>query len=231
MSSFQWHLQTEDVLTLISTNGGNYAAACSLDFAAPPSFYDTFALRDIAGNKPIAQTWPYFLSSVSRDAVVANAAVPVQSCWNGMIVMDATPFSSPDQSIKFRAIPDSLAAYHLEASECCLIHADNPLTVLKGVWVNPQVRVAYGGDAYKAVNPAGLIWPSTSDRILGVWHNRFSRLTGRLRFFVEDFVVRRRLSDWRTKQNSNRHGPSGEAGENYLINEMQVLVENGWKHL
>lgn len=40
-----------------------------------------------------------------------------------------------------------MAAHHLEASECCLIHADNVLTKMKGVWINPNVRVGYDEDA------------------------------------------------------------------------------------
>jgi hypothetical protein len=52
-----------------------------------------------------------------------------------MVVFDAAPFyggPGDDGHIKaplrFRGISDSLAKYHLEASECCLIHFDNPLT-------------------------------------------------------------------------------------------------------
>jgi hypothetical protein len=72
------------VLTLLSTNGGEYAAACSLDFAKPPSFYDTFALRDSEGNEHATQTWPYFRSWESRRAMKMLEPVPVKSCWNGI---------------------------------------------------------------------------------------------------------------------------------------------------
>jgi hypothetical protein len=75
---------TEDVLRLLDTNGGDYAAACSLDFSKPPNFYDTFALRDSDGNEAIMQTWPYFRSQASRYAVERGLPVPVKSCWNGM---------------------------------------------------------------------------------------------------------------------------------------------------
>lgn len=69
----------------MNTNGGDYAAACSLDFAKPPSFYDTFALRDIEGHKHVMQTWPYFRAGGSRYALANNFdAVPVTSCWNGI---------------------------------------------------------------------------------------------------------------------------------------------------
>ena len=42
-----------DVLTLLETNTGSYAAACGLDYSKPPKFYDTFALRDSEGSEAI----------------------------------------------------------------------------------------------------------------------------------------------------------------------------------
>lgn len=74
----------EDVMRLLDTNGGEYAAACSLDFSKAPYFYDTFALRDSQGHEAIMQTWPYFRSKASRYAAERFLPVPVTSCWNGM---------------------------------------------------------------------------------------------------------------------------------------------------
>lgn len=72
-------------MELMDTNGGEYGAACSLDFAKPPLYYDTFALRDIEGHEHVMQTWPYFRARTSRNALVRNMdAVPVTSCWNGI---------------------------------------------------------------------------------------------------------------------------------------------------
>lgn len=76
--------QTDDVLRLLNTNDGDYAATCSLDFSKPPQFYDTFALRDSEGHEMLMQTWPYFQARESRRAILSNDAVPVSSCWNGM---------------------------------------------------------------------------------------------------------------------------------------------------
>ncbi|KAJ4302975.1 hypothetical protein N0V90_001866 [Kalmusia sp. IMI 367209] len=78
---------TEDVLRLLNTNDGVYAAACSMDFKHPPYFYDTFALRDLNGDEHLMPTWPYFRSRESRIAMEANLPVPVSSCWNGMVVL------------------------------------------------------------------------------------------------------------------------------------------------
>jgi hypothetical protein len=74
----------EDVMRLLDTNDGEYAAACSLDFSKAPYFYDTFALRDSQGHEAIMQTWPYFRDRISRHAVERFLPVPVTSCWNGM---------------------------------------------------------------------------------------------------------------------------------------------------
>lgn len=74
----------EDVRNLLSTRNGEYAAACSLDFSKPPRFYDTFALRDSEGHEALTQTWPFFRSHQSRQAMKSNSPVPVKSCWNGM---------------------------------------------------------------------------------------------------------------------------------------------------
>lgn len=76
--------QTEDVIALLETNRGRYAAACSLDFSKPPAFYDTFALRDTNGEKYVTQSWPYFRSRESRKALLRHEPVPVASCWNGI---------------------------------------------------------------------------------------------------------------------------------------------------
>ncbi|EFY90951.1 polysaccharide export protein (CAP59) [Metarhizium acridum CQMa 102] len=55
------------------------------------------------------------------------------------VVMPAEPFVSSTK-LRFRGVPDSLANYHLEGSECCLIHADNPLSRTLGVYLNPKVK-------------------------------------------------------------------------------------------
>ncbi|KAK2589812.1 hypothetical protein QQS21_012515 [Conoideocrella luteorostrata] len=212
----------EDVLELMDTNGGEYGAACSLDFSKPPQYYDTFALRDIEGHAHVMQTWPYFKARSSRNAIVNNMdAVPVTSCWNGIVVMPAEPFVSSTK-LRFRGVPDSLATYHLEGSECCLIHADNPLSKTLGVYLNPRVRVGYNSAAYEATHPTGS-WVSTWEIFTGIWRNRLKRWTS-VKF--EGVVVRSRIGRWE-KENEGQHEP----GVFCLINEMQVLAHNGWAHV
>ncbi|KAK4950160.1 hypothetical protein LTR10_011137 [Elasticomyces elasticus] len=213
---------TEDVQRLLGTRDGHYAAACALDFKRAPAFYDTFALRDAAGYAPLTDTWPFFRSAESRDAMVHAQPVPVASCWNGMVAFDAKPFYRIVDRLAFRGISDILAASHLEGSECCLIHADNPLSHEKGVWVNPNVRVGYNGTAYHAVND-GRVWPSSYAIMTGVWRNRITRW---LRVSnTPDRVVEGRL------RAAEQWAPEAtESGEFCLIDEMQILLWNGWGH-
>ncbi|RAK81436.1 glycosyltransferase family 69 protein [Aspergillus fijiensis CBS 313.89] len=212
----------DDVATLLNTNDGVYGAACSLDFSKPPLYYDTFALRDSQSDEHVMQTWPYFRSSSSRRALIRMEPIPVRSCWNGMVVMPATPFvSSPP--LRFRAVPDSLSLSHLEGSECCLIHADNPLSQLHGVYLNPQVRVGYNSEAYAAVHPTRA-WLSLQNLAVALWENRIRRWTTSSFFKMQ--VVRSRVAKW-----EKDHPQQRESGDFCLINEMQVLVANGWAHV
>lgn len=138
--------------------------------------------------------------------------------------MPTTSFLSP-HNLRFRGIPDSLAAYHLEGSECCLIHSDNPLSKSQGVFLNPRVRVGYNHEAYSASHPKLGSWLSNFDIIYGLWENRLRRWFTTSMF--KEWVVRKRVERWR-----NEHAPTNkEDGIRCLINEMQVLAENGWAHV
>ncbi|GKZ30943.1 hypothetical protein AbraIFM66950_010717 [Aspergillus brasiliensis] len=212
----------DDVVSLLETNDGSYAAACSLDFSKPPIYYDTFALRDANGDEHVMQTWPYFRSEASRNALYSMSPVPVKSCWNGMVAMPVEPFLFTPP-LRFRAISDSLAESHLEGSECCLIHADNPLSQELGVYLNPKVRVGYNPAAYEAVHPTGA-WLSLQHVALALWENRLRRWFTTP--FFKKLVVHRRLRRWH-----DAHPDEKEPGDFCLINEMQVLAHNGWAHV
>lgn len=211
-----------DVIELVNTREGDYAAACSLDFAHPPAYYDTFAMRDSDGWEAASSTFPYFRSKESREAMLRGDAIPLQSCWNGIVVFDADPFTGID-ALSFRGIEDSLAQYHLEGSECCLVHADNLLTASKGVWMNPNVRVGYTPQAYESVH-SSIPWPSIGGAWTGLWRNRAGR-------FLSSEKWRRMAVDARLKQWGAAQQSRFEPGRHCLIDEMQVLVENGWAHV
>ncbi|CZT00447.1 related to polysaccharide export protein (CAP59) [Rhynchosporium agropyri] len=240
---------TEDVTTLLSTRDGAYAAACAFDFShGPQVFYDTFVLRDSSGLKTSSRRYPYFFSSASRQSLYRNLPIPVSACWNGLIALDTSPFyASPP--LKFRGISDSLAAEHLEGSECCLIHADNPLRKEKGIWMNPNVRVAYNGTVYSEVNGGteikssygdiagvpggdGSFWPGGLEVLRGTWENRFARRLKKIKIYSENKVVLTRVKAWMEK-GKKLEPPENrvEPGVECLVNEMQVLFEGGWLHV
>lgn len=228
----------EDVLRLLDTNGGDYAAACSLDFSKPPYFYDTFALRDSRGHETIMQTWPYFRSWASRYAAERFLPVPVASCWNGMgelhrssiaalytdrtlVAMPAEPFIG-NHPLRFRGTNDSLAKHHLEGSECCLIHADNPLSASKGIFLNPVVKVGYNMTAYNAVHSSKATM-SPVRMYAQIWQSRTLRWLTTPWF--KERVVHNRVTKW-TEESKEK-----EPGEYCLVNEMQVIFQRGWKHV
>ncbi len=127
------------------------------------------------------------------------------------------------RGLKFRGVDTTLATTHVEGSECCLIHADNPASRTRGVFLNPNVRVGYSREAYDKVHRPGS-WLSLSQIYLGLWKNRISRrLTSP---WFKESRIRKRVQKWE-QQGEEREEP----GTFCLINEMQVLVNNGWKHL
>ncbi|RYO80209.1 hypothetical protein DL766_009329 [Monosporascus sp. MC13-8B] len=218
---------TEDIVTLLNTRNGDYAAACGMDYKSPPLYYDTFALRDDMGLKTASLHWPWFQSPSSRASALRNEPVRVTSCWNGAVVFDAAPFYT-DPPLQFRGVDDSLADLHLEGSECCLVHADNYLAPAKGVWLNPNVRVGYDLAAYAAVRTdrfPGAFWA-----VVGAWANRSNRWLAGLQSSLEARTVQRRLVQWQAETPSGEL-PRYEPGYACLINEMQIMWSNGWKHL
>lgn len=203
-----------------------------MDYKSYPHYYDTFALRDDRGQKTASNYWPWFLSESSRAAAQRSDPVQVESCWNGMVLFDAAPFYHPTLPLRFRAVPDSLADWHLEASECCLIHADNPQgQENKGVWLNPNVRVAYSVSTYRAVQGRqGAPFPGPFGTVAGAWANRWLRWRGKIQQRLESQTVIKRVRKWQAET------PRGEElrrepGLACLINEKQIMWMNGWKHL
>jgi hypothetical protein len=185
-------------------------------------------------------TWPFFRETSSRYAMKNLLPVPVKSCWNGMgmispfdlhiqiltdvdvVAMPVAPFLA-NPPLRFRGISDSLASSYLEGSECCLIHADNPLSAHHGVYLNPLVRVAYSTAAYVAVNPT-LNWLSPKTILQGLWLNRIRRWTTFPRF--KERMIHNRIARWTSLSPGNT-----EPGEFCVINEMQVLDPRGWYHV
>lgn len=218
---------TQDIVTLLDTRDGNYAAACSMDYKTSPTYYDTFALRDDLGLKTASLYWPWFQSPTSRASALLNEPIQVASCWNGIVAFDSAPFLAKNP-LKFRGIDDSLADLHLEGSECCLVHADNYLSADKGVWLNPNVRVSYNVKAYHSMKKD--LFPNAFWTVFGAWVNRINRHFAGIQSSLETKTVEQRLQQW-IKSAPKEGLPRHEPGKACLINEMQIMWSNGWKHL
>lgn len=138
------------------------------------------------------------------------------------VAMPAEPFVS-QSPLRFRGVSDSLASFHLEGSECCLTHVDNPLRYKKQTYVNPQVLVGYSGDAYSAVHSQQSL--SSSWQIAkALWENRIRRWTTSPG--LKGWVIRNRVKRWKAMSKDHK-----EPGAICLVNEMQILAGNGWAHV
>lgn len=128
----------EDVVKLLDTNGGDFDAACGLDFFG--RFYDVFATREIDGRWVGSGDYPYFVDETSQKLLRQGQPVPVYSCWNGMVVFAAEPFIK--HHLQFRAILPKEPEPPVEASECCLIFTDlRQVHKDARVFINPKVKV------------------------------------------------------------------------------------------
>ncbi|KAL4973779.1 cryptococcal mannosyltransferase 1-domain-containing protein [Aspergillus desertorum] len=203
----------EDVLSLLNTNYGTYAAACSFDILKPPSGPDALALRDADGHETVMQKWPFFRSARSREAIKFMLPVPVRSCWGDMVFMGTEEIYST-RPYQFRGVPDGLADKHVVASESCLIHADNYISKRRGVYLNPFVRVGYNTPAYTANRPESH-WLSTWNIFKSIWENRLRRWFSSP--FLEGWSLRSRITKWKAEDENNK-----ERGEFCLTNEVQA---------
>ncbi|KAL2853885.1 cryptococcal mannosyltransferase 1-domain-containing protein [Aspergillus pseudoustus] len=203
---------TQDVLSLLNTNYGTYTAACSFDPLNFSALDGLFALRDTDGYEPVMQKWPFFRSSRSRDDMKSMLPVRVRSCWDEMVFMATEAFYS-SLGIQFRGVPDGLAEFRLEASECCLIHADNILSGRRGVYLNPFVRVGQDAPRNPAAHPLSS-WFSTWEIFESVWENRLRRWFSFPN--MARWPLRRRLSRWESEDDNHK-----ERGDFCLIKAVQ----------
>lgn len=240
--------EPSDILTLLATNGGHYDVACGIDFHYPPAFYDTFALRDDEGQGPVMSTFPYFRAAGTRAAILKGQPARVTSCWNGVIAVDAAPYydqvmanavgtgHKTSAGLRFRGVPDSLAMKHVEASECCLIHADLIASgqAHRGIFMNPAVRTGYTSKAYHKVHrPSDGGFVSAWQYMTGVYKNRIARwkTDGISSSAGQNMVeVYKRIKDWQT-EGAKVGEQRDEVGGYCTILEMHILIWNGWKHV
>jgi hypothetical protein len=194
---------------LFSTNAGldgraKYLSACALDFIQPLKFYDLYAQRDAEGFSGGLPIFPFFSTEgegISRKAILTQKdAVPVKSCWGGMVAMqaqyvqnleptlptpnfqqigshviDPTAPTNITAPVRFRYEPEIF----FDACECCLLLADvsqaakNQGATELGTYVNPYVRVAYTERTLSWIP-----WAQRWERLLTIPQLLISKLVG-----------------------------------------------------
>jgi hypothetical protein len=225
----------QDALDLLGTRDGEYAAACSVDTGDSIRLGDASALRDDRGQALVSSYWPWFLSPAAASGVKSGLPTRVYSCWNGLVAFRAAPFYA-DPPLRFRSVPDDLAHRHIEASERCLVHADNPLSAAQGVWLNPRVHVAPGGryhavqsrpDAAAAVHRH----PGWAGALAGAWANRVVRWRGGAQAVLgAEAHVRSQFQSW-LNETATATDTDRISGLPCLTDDMEVLGRDGWTHI
>ncbi|KAL3450210.1 cryptococcal mannosyltransferase 1-domain-containing protein [Aspergillus insuetus] len=198
--------------TNINAKGkAEYRAACAVDFINPFKFYDTYATRDLEGYSMGVPFFPWFSDSgdaQSRNDVLAGKdAVPVKSCWGGMVAFDARFFQQQqdhhtdvDNSgsvskgidvagqttpARFRALNDTDLFW--DASECCLIHADiqrpppHPDSSSPETTPAPETGIYMNPFVRVAYDPYTLSWLATTrrfEKLYSLIHNIVNHLVG-----------------------------------------------------
>lgn len=106
-----------------------------------PVFYDNWVSRDINGtaleNAPFEAI---FHDPQSSERFQLHLPIQVQSCWNGVAVLDPAPFYTPPY-VRFRMA--SLAENECSASECSLICNDYWEAGYGRILMVPRVKLAY----------------------------------------------------------------------------------------
>lgn len=137
----------DDLLELIwQSRRNNAGITCAADYMyhedlQSPVFYDNWVARDINGtaleNAPFEKVFHH------PDAALRwqrHLPVQVQSCWNGIAVLDPAPFYSPPH-VRFRMA--RITEQECSASECSLICNDYWEAGYGRIMMVPRVKLAY----------------------------------------------------------------------------------------
>ncbi|RXK41991.1 alpha-1,3-mannosyltransferase [Tremella mesenterica] len=147
----------DDLLELIwQSRRQNAGITCAADYMyhddiGAPVFYDNWVARDINGtaleNAPFEQV---FHHTESNHRFQRHLPIQVQSCWNGIAILDPAPFYQPPH-VKFRMarLPDG----ECSASECSLICNDYWNTGYGRIIMVPRVKLAYDQKVYDIIHP------------------------------------------------------------------------------
>ncbi|KAF7762100.1 CAZyme family GT69 [Agaricus bisporus var. burnettii] len=148
----------DDLLELIwQSRKNNAGITCAADYMyhseiAAPVFYDNWVARDINGtaleNAPFENI---FHHPESSQRFQRHLPVQVQSCWNGIAVLDPAPFYSYPH-VRFRMA--KITEGECSASECSLICNDYWEAGYGRILMVPRVKLAYDSRVFDIIHPA-----------------------------------------------------------------------------
>jgi len=148
----------DDILELIwQSRHNNAGITCAADYMyhdhlGHPVFYDNWVARDINGtaleNAPFEVV---FHHPISNDRWRRHLPIQVQSCWNGIAVLDPAPFYEP-KPVAFRMA--DILADECSASECSLICNDYWQAGYGRIMMVPRVKLAYDRKVYDIIHPS-----------------------------------------------------------------------------
>eukprot|EP00884_Botryococcus_braunii_P015546 jgi/Botrbrau1/2675/Bobra.0203s0021.2 len=104
--------------------------------ASPLEFYDIWVARDSDGRQFVKKS-PFVTDPYSLERMQAGLPFPVKCCWNGLVVMRASPFTQ--HKLRMRMHREGECA----ASECTLLCNDLLRLGYQRFVVDPGVRQAY----------------------------------------------------------------------------------------
>ncbi|KAG5641249.1 hypothetical protein DXG03_005664 [Asterophora parasitica] len=147
----------DDLLELIHQSRKNNAGiTCAADYMyheeiGSPVFYDNWVARDINGtaleNAPFERI---FHHEDSSQRFQRHLPIQVQSCWNGIAVLDPAPFYSPPH-VRFRMA--RITEGECSASECSLICNDYWEAGYGRIMMVPRVKLAYDRKVFDIIHP------------------------------------------------------------------------------
>ncbi|KAH9929084.1 glycosyltransferase family 69 protein [Epithele typhae] len=131
----------DDLLELIFQSRLNNAGiTCAADYMfhedlGSPVFYDN---------------WSIFQHGPSQERFMQHLPVQVQSCWNGIAILDPAPFYYPPH-VRFRMA--RITENECSASECSLICNDYWESGYGRILMVPRVKLAYDNRVYNIIHP------------------------------------------------------------------------------
>ncbi|MBW0505156.1 hypothetical protein O181_044871 [Austropuccinia psidii MF-1] len=148
---------TDDLLELIwQSRRQNAGITCGADYIfheeiAQPVFYDNWVARDINGtaleNAPFESI---FRDPPSQHRFERHLPIQVQSCWNGIAILDPAPLYAHPR-VRFRMA--KLSEGECSASECSLICNDYWNAGYGRIVMVPRVKLAYDNRVWQIIHP------------------------------------------------------------------------------